>query len=255
MLGYLFCSDEFPCWIYDVYCLMMLFVCLIVISGIVVLGRILHDLMLKPCCSFWNLMNMLSKTNVICVECYCLVAVWTSPWMPCCLSIGVWMIVLKCPAIVYDKAWRCMIPTDCCCINLAAAAQTYELPRISHDVGWLLLVCCSWGVCMRDMLVAMAAWSILFESCWLNVEHWCWMYALLLCMVCGCCVWFVLLDVTWCCTNAMLLSDLARSLIYGDKHTCCCCWNPAVSFQKSCFSMLHKHWLLLLIMLHEVFQC
>ena len=43
MLGYLFCSDEFPCWIYDVYCLMMLFVCLIVISGIVVFGRILHD--------------------------------------------------------------------------------------------------------------------------------------------------------------------------------------------------------------------
>ena len=47
---------------------------------------------------------------------------------------------------------------------------------------------------------------------------------LLLCMVCGCCVWFVLLDVTWCSTNAMFLSDLARSLIYGDKHTCCCCF-------------------------------
>jgi hypothetical protein len=55
-----------------------------------------------------------------------------------------------------------MLQVPCCCYD--------ELPITSHDFGWLLLVCCPWGVGMRDMLFAMAVWSILLEKwligCW-----------------------------------------------------------------------------------------
>jgi hypothetical protein len=105
--------------------------------------------MLKPCCSFWNLMNMFRKTNVICVECYCLVAVWTSPWMPCYLSVGVWMIVLKmpccfatltCPEIHMICVWFTVF---WCCIIESCHAVTWLL-----GVAWsclLIMVClCVW---------------------------------------------------------------------------------------------------------------
>lgn len=54
-----------------------------------------------------------------------------------------------------------MMNLCCCCPNLCHAQN---FPWFC----WLLLVCCSWDVCMRDMLFAMAVWSIwkLLIECW-----------------------------------------------------------------------------------------
>lgn len=138
--------------------------CILIDDAICVLDCYFWD-----CCSWSNFTWFDAKTMLQLLKLYAhaqqkpmwfvLNAIVWSPWMPDCLLVGVWLIVLKCPAMVYDKAWRCMISTDCCCINLTAAFYILKPVQEVHES--LCLVVTKW-CCLNSiaLLLCGSFWSV-----------------------------------------------------------------------------------------------